>query len=106
MADALDSKSSESNLMRVQVPPPVLVASVADAPNLQMNREFFKARLYLSMAEFFESLNMPDAAKWMEAQAEERTGHAIRLYSIFAIAELASRVGPLSDRRRTIRPTG
>ncbi len=25
MADALDSKSSEGNLMRVQVPPPVLV---------------------------------------------------------------------------------
>ena len=81
MADALDSKSSESNLMRVQVPPPVVVASVADALNLQMNREFFNARLYLSMAAFFESLNMPGAAKWMEVQAEEETGHAMRLYN-------------------------
>ncbi|MDD4267676.1 MAG: ferritin [Pirellulales bacterium] len=54
---------------------------MADALNLQMNREFFNARLYLSMAAFFEALNMPGAAKWMEAQADEETGHAMRLYN-------------------------
>lgn len=54
---------------------------VTDALNLQMNREFFNARLYLSMAAYFESLNMPGAANWMSVQAQEETEHAMRLYN-------------------------
>lgn len=54
---------------------------MTDALNLQMNREFFNARLYLSMAAYFESLNMPGAARWMAVQAQEETGHAMRLYN-------------------------
>jgi ferritin len=54
---------------------------MAEALNLQMNREFFNARLYLSMAAYFESLNMPGAAQWMAAQAHEETEHAMRLYN-------------------------
>ena len=54
---------------------------MTDALNLQMNREFFNNRLYLSMAAYFESLNMPGAAQWMAVQAHEETGHAMRLYS-------------------------
>ncbi len=54
---------------------------MTDALNLQMNREFFNSRLYLSMAAYFESLNMSGAAQWMAAQAQEETGHAMRLYN-------------------------
>ena len=54
---------------------------VTDALNLQMNREFFNARLYLSMATYFESLNMTGAAGWMAVQAQEETGHAMLLYN-------------------------
>jgi ferritin len=54
---------------------------MTDAMNLQMNREFFNARLYLSMAAYFGSLNMPGAAQWMTAQAQEETSHAMRLYN-------------------------
>ena len=53
---------------------------VTDALNLQMNREFFNSRLYLAMAAYFESIGMEDAAKWMELQSQEETGHAMRLY--------------------------
>ncbi len=53
---------------------------MTDALNLQMNREFFNARLYLSMAAYFESLNLSGAAQWMATQAQEETGHAMRLY--------------------------
>ena len=53
---------------------------MAEALNVQMNREFYNARLYLSMAAYFESLNMQGAAKWMEIQSQEETGHAMRLY--------------------------
>ncbi|NLW49621.1 MAG: ferritin [Candidatus Brocadiaceae bacterium] len=53
---------------------------VTDALNLQMNREFFNARLYLAMAAYFESLSLEGAAHWMQLQSEEETGHAMRIY--------------------------
>lgn len=53
---------------------------MTDALNVQMNREFFNARLYLSMASYFESIDMPGAATWMMTQAHEETEHAMRLY--------------------------
>ncbi len=53
---------------------------MTNALNLQMNREFFNSRLYLSMAAYFESINMPGAARWMMAQSHEETEHAMRLY--------------------------
>jgi len=54
---------------------------VEDALNLQMNREFYNARLYLSMAAYFRSLNMEGGASWMELQSQEETGHAMKLYN-------------------------
>jgi len=53
---------------------------VTAALNLQMNREFYNARLYLSMAAYFHSINLEGMAHWMEAQSREETGHAMRLY--------------------------
>jgi len=49
--------------------------------NLQMNREFYNAKLYLSMAAYFHSINMEGAAQWMEQQSREETGHAMRFYN-------------------------
>ena len=48
--------------------------------NEQMNREFFNSKLYLSMATYFYSINLDGFARWMEQQANEETGHAMRLY--------------------------
>ena len=53
---------------------------MTDALNSQMNAEFYNSRLYLSMAAYFHSINLEGAAKWMEVQAEEERGHAMRLY--------------------------
>jgi ferritin len=53
---------------------------VTAALNLQMNREFYNARLYLSMAAYFHSINLGGAAQGMESQSLEETGHAMRLY--------------------------
>jgi ferritin len=53
---------------------------VTEALNLQMNREFYNSRLYLSMAAYFHSINLEGAARWMELQSQEETGHAMRLY--------------------------
>jgi ferritin len=51
------------------------------ALNVQMNKEFYNSRLYLSMATFFHDINMDGAANWMEKQAEEETEHAMKLYN-------------------------
>ncbi|MGI6355360.1 MAG: ferritin [Lentisphaerae bacterium] len=51
------------------------------ALNVQMNKEFYNSRLYLSMATFFHDINMDGAASWMEKQAEEETEHAMKLYN-------------------------
>lgn len=59
----------------------MLSEKMADALNLQMNREFFNARLYLAMAAYFDDLNMDGATHWMELQAEEENEHAMRIYN-------------------------
>ena len=49
--------------------------------NKQMNAEFYNSHLYLAMAGWFESQNLRGFARWMEIQAEEERGHALRFYN-------------------------
>ncbi len=58
----------------------MISAKMSDLLNAQMNREFFNSKLYLSMATYFYSINLDGFAQWMENQATEETGHAMRLY--------------------------
>ncbi|MFH1448665.1 MAG: ferritin [Candidatus Micrarchaeota archaeon] len=53
---------------------------VQDKLNEQINRELYSGYLYLSMAAYFESMNLKGFASWMKAQAEEEKGHAMRMY--------------------------
>ena len=40
------------------------------ALNQQLNRELFSSYLYLSMATYFENINLSGMANWMQLQAE------------------------------------
>lgn len=51
-----------------------------DAINDQINKELFSSYLYLSMASYFESRNLPGFAHWMHTQANEEREHAMKLY--------------------------
>ncbi|GAB4491199.1 MAG: ferritin [Anaerolineales bacterium] len=51
-----------------------------DAINEQINKEMFSSYLYLSMAAYFEDINLPGAANWMYIQAEEENEHAMKLF--------------------------
>lgn len=51
-----------------------------DAINEQINKEFYSAYLYLSMAAFFESKNLSGFAKWMHLQADEEREHGMKFY--------------------------
>ena len=49
--------------------------------NKQMNAEFYNSHLYQAMAGWFEGQNLPGFAQWMEVQAGEERGHAMRIYN-------------------------
>ena len=51
-----------------------------DAINDQINKELYSSYLYLSMAAYFESKNLPGFAKWMRVQEGEEREHAMRFY--------------------------
>lgn len=59
----------------------MLSKKMQDAINKQINREFFSGYLYLSMAAYFESKNLPGFANWMHNQAKEEISHGMKFYS-------------------------
>ncbi len=54
--------------------------ALQEALNDQIRREFYAAYLYLSMAAYFEAMNLPGFAHWMRHQSEEEVEHAMRLF--------------------------
>ncbi len=54
--------------------------TILEALNKQINAELYSAYLYLSMAAYFESINLKGFANWMRVQAKEEVTHAMRIY--------------------------
>jgi ferritin len=50
------------------------------AINKQMNAELYSSYLYLSMASYFESIDLSGFATWMIVQAQEELSHAMKFY--------------------------
>jgi ferritin len=46
----------------------------------QLNAELYSAYLYLSMAAYFDSDNLPGLSNWMKVQAQEEVAHAMKFY--------------------------
>ena len=61
-----------------------------EALNGQLNAELYSAYLYLSMAAYFESIDLAGFANWMRVQTQEEQFHAMKLYNY--IIERGSRV--------------
>ncbi len=51
-----------------------------DAMNEQLKEELYSAYLYLSMAAYYDSINLDGFAHWMRAQAQEEVEHAMKFY--------------------------
>lgn len=51
-----------------------------EALNKQVNAELYSAYLYLSMAAYFESINLRGFANWMKIQAQEEVTHAMKFF--------------------------
>lgn len=53
---------------------------VLDKMNEQVTFEMASAYLYLSMAAYFESINLPGFANWMRVQFQEEQGHGLKFF--------------------------
>lgn len=53
---------------------------MAKALNDQINAEAYSSYLYLSMAAYFESINLKGFANWMMVQAQEEDLHAMKFF--------------------------
>jgi len=63
---------------------------IQDAFNKQINAETFSAYLYLSMAAYFDEMNLGGFSTWMKCQAQEEMVHAMKFYDF--IIERGGRV--------------
>ena len=64
--------------------------NIQEALNKQINAELFSSYLYLSMAAYFESINLKGFANWMRVQTQEELVHATKFYDF--IIERGGRV--------------
>jgi len=53
---------------------------IREALNQQLNAELYSSYLYLSMAAYFESINLKGFANWMRVQTQEELVHAMKFY--------------------------
>ncbi len=58
----------------------MLSKTLQKALNEQIQKEFYSSYLYLSMAAYAESMNLPGFAHWLKLQQQEEHGHAMKLY--------------------------
>jgi ferritin len=54
--------------------------AILDEMNEQIKLELYSAYLYLSMASYCESANLPGFAHWLRVQAKEETEHAMKFF--------------------------
>jgi ferritin len=57
-----------------------LSKKMQDALNEQIKEELYSSYLYLSMAAYCESINLPGFAHWMQVQSGEELEHAMKFF--------------------------
>lgn len=50
------------------------------ALNEQLNAEYYSSYLYLSMAAYFDSLNLKGFSSWMRVQSQEEHAHSLKFF--------------------------
>ncbi|NQT34102.1 ferritin [bacterium] len=59
----------------------MLPKKMEEALNGQLNAELYSAYLYMSMAAYFESINLAGFANWMKIQVQEEMFHAQKFFN-------------------------
>ncbi len=58
----------------------MLSKTMQEALNGQIQKEFASSYLYLAMAAYCETQNLPGFATWLKVQAQEEWGHGMKIY--------------------------
>ena len=58
----------------------MLSEKMQEAINNQINAELYSSYLYLSMASYYNSIDLAGFAHWMHCQAKEELFHAMKMY--------------------------
>jgi ferritin len=58
----------------------VLNEKLLTALNDQINAELTSAYSYFAMSSYFQNINLDGSARWMQRQAREEVGHAMKIY--------------------------
>ncbi len=77
----------------------MLSQSMQDALNEQMKNEFYSAYLYLAMAAYFESEDLPGFANFFRVQAMEELTHADKFYRYICEAGGRARMAAIEEPR-------
>jgi ferritin len=56
-------------------------AKLKEAMNEQIRNEFYSAYMYLAMAAYCESVNLPGFSHWLKVQAREEQDHGMKIFS-------------------------
>ncbi|HFE52217.1 MAG TPA: ferritin [Bacteroidetes bacterium] len=59
----------------------MLSEKLRDELNKQLNREIYSAYLYMAMAAYCDAQSLQGFAAWLQAQAAEELGHAMKFYN-------------------------
>lgn len=68
----------------------MLSPKMEEALNGQINAEYYSSYLYLSMAAYFDAVNLQGFAHWMRIQAQEEMVHVMKFFDF--VAERSGRV--------------
>lgn len=70
---------------------------INDALNDQMNFELYSAYLYLSMAYYFNSINLHGFSHWIKIQSQEEIKHAMKIYNFMCDKHFQIKFGNISN---------
>ena len=59
----------------------MLSERINSALNTQINKEFYSAYLYLSMAHYFLETGLSGFGHWCKKQAEEEINHGMKIFN-------------------------
>ncbi|MDH5559219.1 MAG: ferritin [Deltaproteobacteria bacterium] len=65
----------------------MLTKKIEDALNHHLTEEFESAYLYLSVASYFSSIELPGFAHWMKIQYEEEMYHTMKFYDFLELRD-------------------
>ena len=77
----------------------MLSGKLQDAMNEQMKNEFFSAYLYMAMAGYFQSEDLPGFATWMRVQALEEMTHGERFFNFICNVNGRTNLLPIAGPR-------